>query len=66
MDATDTGIFERMAVWRGGLKSTGFEIDQLQVVIYLEAADLNIGEWLEVVEKSQKGERTGLPSAFSV
>jgi hypothetical protein len=34
-----------------------FEIDQLQVVIYVEGAGLNVSACLELAEKSQKGER---------
>jgi hypothetical protein len=43
-----------------------FEIDLLQVVIYVEDAGLNVRACLELVEKSKKGERVGLPPTFSV
>lgn len=54
-----------MAVWRCGLKSTWFEIDRLQVVIYVEDAGLIVSSCLELVEKFKKGEKAGLPHAFS-
>jgi len=42
------------------------EIDQVQVVIYLAEAGLNVSGCFELVEKSEKYERDGLPPAFSV
>lgn len=52
--AADAGGFERMTVWRCGLKSTRFEIDRLQIVIYLEGVGLNVGRawsWLKNPKK---------------
>ena len=66
VSAADAGAFGRMAVRRCGLKSTRFEIDLLQVVIYLEDAGLNVSACLALVEKSKKGERAGLPLELSV
>ena len=62
-------MLERLEEWRFdnvARNSSVIEIDQLQVVIYLEEAGLNVSACLELVEKSKKDERVGLPPTFSV